>query len=71
MTGSGSSSSSTSSTTSSPSSRYFLKPSVTVYTMRGFKNGLEDLLIPFHGHEMATGLATSVDRCSFIKPRKW
>jgi hypothetical protein len=35
----------------------------------GLKNGLEDLLIPLHGHEMVTGLATSVDRCSFIKPR--
>jgi hypothetical protein len=37
----------------------------------GLKNGLEDLLIPLHGHEMATGLATSVDRCSFIKSKKW
>jgi hypothetical protein len=36
----------------------------------GLKNGLEDLLIPFHSHKMATDLATSVDRCSFIKSRK-
>jgi hypothetical protein len=36
----------------------------------GLKNGLEDLLISLHGHEMATSLATRVDKCSFIKPRK-
>jgi hypothetical protein len=36
----------------------------------GLKNGLEDLLIPLHGHEMATSLATNVDRCTFIKSRK-
>jgi hypothetical protein len=36
----------------------------------GFKNGLKDLLISLHGHEMATGLATCVDRCTFIKSRK-
>jgi hypothetical protein len=36
----------------------------------GLKNGLEDLLIPLHGHDIATGLATSVDRCSFNEPRK-
>jgi hypothetical protein len=36
----------------------------------GLKNSLEDLLIPLHGHEMATGLATRVDRCTFIKSRK-
>jgi hypothetical protein len=36
----------------------------------GLKNGLEDLLIPLHGHKMATGLATSMDRCTFIKSRK-
>jgi hypothetical protein len=36
----------------------------------GLKNGLEDLRIPLHGHEMATGLATSVDRCSFNEPKK-
>jgi hypothetical protein len=36
----------------------------------GFQNGFEDLLIPLHGHEMATGLATSVDRYSFRKSRK-
>jgi hypothetical protein len=33
----------------------------------GLENGLEDLLIPLHGHKMAIGLATSVDRCSFTK----
>jgi hypothetical protein len=36
----------------------------------GFKNGLKDLLVPFHGHKMVTGLTTSVDRCTFIKSRK-
>jgi hypothetical protein len=36
----------------------------------GLKNGLEDLLIPLHGHKMATGLATSMDRCTFRKSKK-
>jgi hypothetical protein len=36
----------------------------------GLKNSLEDLIIPLHGHEMATGLAIRVDRCTFIKSRK-
>jgi hypothetical protein len=36
----------------------------------GLKNGLEDLLIPLHGHEMVASLATSMDRSSFIKSRK-
>jgi hypothetical protein len=36
----------------------------------GFQNDFEVLLIPLHGHEMATGLATSVDRSSCKKSRK-
>jgi hypothetical protein len=36
----------------------------------GLKNGFEDLMIPFHGHKMATGLATSVDRNSCRKSKK-
>jgi hypothetical protein len=35
-----------------------------------FQNGFEDVLIPLHGHEMATSLATSVDRSSCKKSRK-
>jgi hypothetical protein len=33
----------------------------------GLQNGFEDLRIPFHGHKMAIGLATSVNKCSFRK----
>jgi hypothetical protein len=36
----------------------------------GLENGFENILIPLHGHEMATGLVTSVDRCSCRKSRK-
>jgi hypothetical protein len=36
----------------------------------GLQNGFEDLLISFHGHEMATDLATTTDKSSCRKSRK-
>jgi hypothetical protein len=36
----------------------------------GLQNGFEDVLIPLNGHEMVTGLATSVDISSYMKSRK-
>jgi hypothetical protein len=36
----------------------------------GLQNGFEDVLIPFHGHKMAIGLVTSMDRSSYKKSGK-
>ena len=36
----------------------------------GLQNGFEDVLIALHGHEMAIGLATSMDKSFCKKSRK-